>query len=150
MITSKLTDLHPRNCDKWMKIGTCPFHKWDMITHTKRAMAFNSGRVLQYPRAATHHSPGQKLHNSRSNHHKSIVEGYFWSSEHYLFGSRWHIGIWPKGRDPGGVKVKFENSYFTLFWNNEIYWVLKIVPFADYLSHIISEMLVEMRWSTPF
>ena len=86
-----------------------------MITHTKRAMAFNSGRVLQYPRAATHHSPGQKLHNSRSNLHKSIIEGYFYSSEHYLFGSGWHIGIWPKGRDPGGVKVKFENSYFTLF-----------------------------------
>ena len=43
-----------------------------MITHTKRAMAFNPGRVQLYPRVATHlkhtrtyHTPEEKFHNSR-------------------------------------------------------------------------------------
>ena len=67
-----------------LKIGTCPFYKWDMITQTKRAMAFNPGRVLLYLRVATqikhkrtYHIPGQKLHNSQSNYQKSIIEGSF-------------------------------------------------------------------------
>ena len=67
-----------------LKIDTCPFHKWDMITHTKRVMAFNPGRVQLYPRVATHlkhtityHTPEQKWHHSRSNRQKSIIEGCF-------------------------------------------------------------------------